>query len=144
MNRAIDLRSDTIARPTPAMRQAMARAPVGDDVFGEDLTVRRLEADAAARIGKEAALFVPSGTMGNLLAVMVHCSGGGEALLGDMSHIRLNEAGALPVWPARRPGPWQPTASAVSIPAPWPTPSTAAMSTWQPRVCSAWRMPTTT
>jgi threonine aldolase len=87
------------------MRRAMARAAVGDDVFGEDPTVRRLEELAAATLGKEAALFVPSGTMGNLLAVMTHCSGGGEALLGDRCHIRVSEAGGYarlagaPAWP---------------------------------------------
>jgi len=101
----IDLRSDTVTRPTPAMRRAMSRAAVGDDVFGEDPTVRRLEALAAEKVGKEAALFVPSGTMGNLLAVMVHGAGGGEALLGDRCHIRVSEAGGFarvagsPAWP---------------------------------------------
>uniref|UniRef100_UPI002ADDE6AB beta-eliminating lyase-related protein n=1 Tax=Thermoflexus sp. TaxID=1969742 RepID=UPI002ADDE6AB len=69
LNRWIDLRSDTVTHPTPAMREAMARAEVGDDVFGEDPTVRRLEEMAAERMGKEAALFVASGTMANLVAL---------------------------------------------------------------------------
>ena len=105
MNRPIDLRSDTVTQPTPAMRQAMGRAVVGDDVFGEDPTVRELEALAAGTLGRAAALFVPSGTMGNLLAVMVHCAGGGEALVGDRCHIRVSEAGGsarlagAPTWP---------------------------------------------
>jgi threonine aldolase len=104
MNRPIDHRSDTVTQPTPAMRRAMSRAVVGDDVFGEDPTVRRLEELAAETLGKEAALFVASGTMGNLLAVMVQAAGG-EVLLGDSSHIRLNEAGGharvagSPAWP---------------------------------------------
>ncbi|HEU5368079.1 MAG TPA: beta-eliminating lyase-related protein, partial [Ktedonobacterales bacterium] len=68
----IDLRSDTVTLPTPAMREAMYRAEVGDDVFGDDPTVKRLEELAAARLGKEAAMFVPSGTMGNTSAVITH------------------------------------------------------------------------
>lgn len=99
-----DLRSDTVTRPTPAMRRAMSRAEVGDDVFGEDPTVRRLEELAAEAMGKAAALLVPSGTMGNLLAVTVHAAGG-EVLLGDLSHTRLSECGgharvaSSPAWP---------------------------------------------
>lgn len=89
----IDLRSDTVTQPTPAMRRAMADADVGDDVYGEDPTVNRLEALAAARMGKEAALFVPSGTMGNLISVLTHAGRGQEAILGDQSHIFIHEAG---------------------------------------------------
>jgi threonine aldolase len=74
--RIIDLRSDTVTKPTPAMRRAMAEAEVGDDVFGEDPTVNRLEAMAAERVGKEAALFVTSGTMANLVSLLVHCNRG--------------------------------------------------------------------
>jgi threonine aldolase len=91
----IDLRSDTVTKPTPEMREAMAEAEVGDDVFGDDPTVRRLEAMAAERLGKEAALFVPSGTMGNLIALLVHCQRGDEVILGSKSHIYLNEAGGM-------------------------------------------------
>lgn len=92
----IDLRSDTVSHPTPAMRQAMANAEVGDDVFGDDPTVIRLEADAAAMFGKEAGLFVSSGTQGNLLALMSHCQGRGEeAIIGDKSHIFVYEQGAI-------------------------------------------------
>ncbi len=83
----IDLRSDTVSKPGDAMRAAMAAAEVGDDVFGEDPTVNRLEAMAAERVGKEAALFVPSGTMANLLAVMTHTRPGDEILLGEECHI---------------------------------------------------------
>ncbi len=83
----IDLRSDTVTKPSDAMRRAMAQAEVGDDVFGDDPTVNRLEAMAAERMGKEAAVFVPSGTMANLLAVMTHTRPGDEILLGDECHI---------------------------------------------------------
>jgi threonine aldolase len=91
--RRIDLRSDTITRPTPAMRRAMAEAEVGDDVFGEDPTVNRLEEMAAERLGKEAALFVVSGTMGNLVSLLTHCGRGDEVLLGDRSHTFFYEQG---------------------------------------------------
>ncbi len=91
--RRIDLRSDTITRPTPAMRRAMAEAEVGDDVFGEDPTVNRLEEMAAERLGKEAALFVVSGTMGNLVSLLIHCGRGDEVLLGDRSHTFFYEQG---------------------------------------------------
>ncbi|XP_064552665.1 uncharacterized protein LOC135438315 [Drosophila montana] len=90
----VDLRSDTVSQPTPEMRERMAAAVVGDDVYGEDPTVAELEAETAALFGKEAGLFVPSGTMGNLLAVMVHCNRrGSEAIVGDLSHIFLYEQG---------------------------------------------------
>lgn len=89
----IDLRSDTITRPTPAMRQAMATAEVGDDVFREDPTVNRLEALAAERTGKAAALLVASGTMGNLVSQLAHCNRGDETILGDRSHVFLYEQG---------------------------------------------------
>lgn len=91
----VDLRSDTVTKPTPEMREAMAEAAVGDDVFGDDPTVIDLQEKAAKMIGKEASLFVPSGTMGNLIALMVHCSRGEEAIVGDKSHIYLNEAGGM-------------------------------------------------
>ncbi len=91
----IDLRSDTVTQPTQAMREAMARAAVGDDVYGEDPTVNQLEARAAELTGKEACLFVASGTMGNLVAVLTHAQRGDEVILGDRSHIFLNEAGGM-------------------------------------------------
>ena len=91
----IDLRSDTVTQPTEAMRKAIAEAEVGDDVYGEDPTVNRLHAIAADRFGKEAALFIPSGTMGNLVAIMVHCERGSEVILGDRSHTYLYEAGGV-------------------------------------------------
>ena len=91
----IDLRSDTVTRPTPAMRTAMADAVVGDDVFGDDPTVNRLEAVAAAVIGKEAALFVPSGTMANLSSLLAHCQRGQKVIVGDQAHIlHYESAGA--------------------------------------------------
>ena len=91
----IDLRSDTVTKPTPEMREAMAEAEVGDDVYRDDPTVNQLEELAAGMLGKEASLFVPSGTMGNLIALLVHCQRGNEAIVGDKSHIYLNEAGGM-------------------------------------------------
>lgn len=91
----IDLRSDTVTLPTPAMREAMATAEVGDDVMGEDPTINRLEAMAAERVGTEAALFVSSGTMGNLVALLTHCGRGDEIIVGDKAHIFLFEAGSV-------------------------------------------------
>src|SRR5437899_6361089 len=90
---AVDLRSDTVTRPTPEMRAAIAAAVVGDDVFGDDPTVQDLEAQVAELAGKEAALFVPSGTMGNQLAVACHTRPGDEVLLDVASHIYLYEQG---------------------------------------------------
>ncbi len=90
----IDLRSDTVTRPTPRMRRAMAEAEVGDDVIGEDPTVNRLQAAAAERLGKEAALFVPSGTFGNQLALFTHCQRGAEVIVADGAHVVQHEAGA--------------------------------------------------
>lgn len=89
----IDLRSDTVTRPTPAMREAMAAAIVGDDQYGEDPTVNELEARAAELAGKEAAVYVASGTMGNLSALLAHCDRGTEVILGDESHILWYESG---------------------------------------------------
>ncbi|MBT3366857.1 MAG: low-specificity L-threonine aldolase [Nitrospina sp.] len=91
----IDLRSDTLTQPTPAMREAMANAEVGDDVFEEDPTLKKLEELAAQKTGKESALFVPSGTMGNLISILSHCQRGDEILLGDRSHIFLHEVGGI-------------------------------------------------
>ena len=91
--REIDLRSDTVTKPTPAMRRAMYQAEVGDDVFGEDPTVNRLEEMAAERMGKEAALFVASGTMGNLVSLLTHCRRGDEVIMGDLAHSFLYEVG---------------------------------------------------
>jgi threonine aldolase len=89
----IDLRSDTVTLPTPEMREAIARAALGDDVYGEDPTVNRLEQMAASMMGKEAALLVPSGTMGNLIAMLTHCARGTKAIVGAESHTNLYEAG---------------------------------------------------
>ena len=94
-NGLIDLRSDTVTHPTPRMREAMYRAEVGDDVYGDDPTVIRLEERAAQLAGHAAALFVASGTMGNLVALLTHCGRGHEAIVGDQSHIFLNEVGGM-------------------------------------------------
>ena len=91
----IDLRSDTFTHPTQSMRDAMATAEVGDDVFQEDPTVQKLETLSAEKMGKEAALFVPSGCMGNLISLLSHCGRGDEILLGDRSHISLYEVGGV-------------------------------------------------
>ena len=90
----IDLRSDTVTKPTPAMREAMARAEVGDDVFGDDPTVKALESRTAELLGKEAALFVPSGTMANQLAIRSHTEPGDEILVEANAHIYYYEGGA--------------------------------------------------
>jgi threonine aldolase len=90
--RIVDLRSDTKTKPTPAMRMAMFEAEVGDDVSGEDPTVNLLEETAARMLGKEAALFLASGTMGNLACLLTHCRRGHEVILGDMAHIYWAEA----------------------------------------------------
>ena len=93
-----DLRSDTVTRPTAAMREAMATAPVGDDVFGEDPTVAALQAEAAGLLGKERALFVPSGTMGNQLCLGALVAPGEEVIAEEQAHVLLNEGGAASRW----------------------------------------------
>lgn len=95
--RYIDLRSDTVTQPTDEMREAMAKAVVGDDVYGDDPTIKLLEEKAAEAVGKEAALFVPSGTMGNQLAVMTHTKRGDEIIAGEHCHIVQHEVGAAAV-----------------------------------------------
>ncbi len=95
MATSIDLRSDTVTLPCPAMIEAIHRAELGDDVFGEDPTINRLETMAADRFGKEAALLVASGTMGNLASVLAHCRRGDEVILGDQSHTFYYEAGGI-------------------------------------------------
>lgn len=92
-NKVVDLRSDTVTLPTAAMREAMASAPLGDDVYGEDPTVNQLERIAAERLGREAGLFVPSGTMANLVCLLSHCRRGDEAIMGHLAHTFLFEAG---------------------------------------------------
>ncbi|MDK2898036.1 MAG: threonine aldolase, partial [Thermotoga sp.] len=93
----IDLRSDTVTKPTEEMRKAMAQAEVGDDVYGEDPTINELERLAAETFGKEAALFVPSGTMGNQVSIMAHTQRGDEVILEADSHIFWYEVGAMAV-----------------------------------------------
>jgi len=91
----IDLRSDTVTLPTPAMREAIYHAELGDDVYGEDPTTNHLQEIAAERVGMEAALLVSSGTMGNLVCTLTHCARGEEVVLGDQSHMFLYEAGGM-------------------------------------------------
>jgi len=93
--KTIDLRSDTVTKPTPSMWKAMMHAELGDDVYGDDPTVNKLERKAADLLGKEASLFVASGTMGNLVAVMTHCKHGDEAILGKNSHVFQDEVGGI-------------------------------------------------
>ena len=95
--RVVDLRSDTLTHPTPEMRRAMAAAEVGDDVFGEDPTINRLQEMAAERMGKEAGLFVASGTMANLVSILTHCGRGDEIILGDQAHTFFYEQGGYAV-----------------------------------------------
>ena len=101
----VDLRSDTVTRPTPAMRAAMSDAEVGDDVFGEDPTVNRLEAMSAERFGHEAALLVASGTQGNLLALLAHCGRGDEYICGQQAHNYRTEGGGAAVLGGIQPQP---------------------------------------
>jgi threonine aldolase len=101
----VDLRSDTVTKPTAAMREAMARAEVGDDVYGEDPTVNRLQALAAAMLGKEEALFTSSGTQCNLLAVMSHCERGDEYIVGQHAHTYRYEGGGAAVLGSIQPQP---------------------------------------
>jgi threonine aldolase len=101
----IDLRSDTVTRPTPAMREAMARAPVGDDVFGDDPTVNALQERMAALAGMEAALFMPSGTQSNFCALLAHCQRGDEYLVGQLAHTYRYEGGGAAVLGGIQPQP---------------------------------------
>lgn len=91
----IDLRSDTVTQPAPGMREAMAQAAVGDDVYGEDPSINTLQAMSATMLGKEAGLFVPSGTMGNLASLLAHCNRGDEIIMGNVAHTFLYEAGGV-------------------------------------------------
>ncbi len=101
----LDLRSDTVTRPTPAMRQAMAKAEVGDDVYGDDPTVIRLQNLAAEMLDKEAALFLPSGTQSNLCALLSHCQRGDEYIVGQHAHTYKYEGGGAAVLGSIQPQP---------------------------------------
>ena len=101
----IDLRSDTVTQPTSGMREAMLEAVTGDDVYGEDPTVRQLEQRLAAQLGLQAGLFVPSGTMSNLLALMSHCERGDEYIAGQLAHVYKYEAGGAAVLGSIQPQP---------------------------------------
>jgi threonine aldolase len=105
MNRVVDLRSDTVTRPTAGMRAAMATAELGDDVFGDDPTVNSLQRHIAALLGKEAALFVPTGTQSNLCALMAHCQRGDEYIVGQMAHTYRWEGGGAAVLGSIQPQP---------------------------------------
>ena len=105
MNATIDLRSDTVTRPTPAMREAMAAAPLGDDVFGDDPSVNALQEKIAALLGFEAALFVPTGTQSNLCAILAHCQRGDEYIVGQMQHCYRWEGGGAAVFGSVQPQP---------------------------------------
>jgi len=105
MNKIVDLRSDTVTQPTPAMRDAMMSAPLGDDVFASDPTVNALQDKIAALLGKEAAIFVPSGTQSNLVAIMGHCARGDEYIVGQMAHTYRWEAGGAAVLGSVQPQP---------------------------------------
>lgn len=120
--RLIDLRSDTVTRPTPAMRQAMFTAEVGDDVIGEDPTIHRLEALAAEMTGREAALFVPSGTFGNQVCIMTHCRPGHEVIVSELGHIVQHEVGGAAVL------------SAVQLRTIWPRGSAITWAEIEPRI----------
>jgi threonine aldolase len=106
-NHPIDLRSDTVTQPSPAMRAAMAAAEVGDDVFGDDPTVNRLQSICAERFGMEAGLFFPSGTQSNLAALMAHCKRGEEVIVGQEAHTYRYEAGGMAVLGSIQPQPLQ-------------------------------------
>ena len=93
----VDLRSDTVSHPTPEMRQAMYEAEVGDDVYGDDPTVNRLQELAAEMLGKEAGLIVSSGTQGNLSSLLAHATRGDGVIVGELSHIYTSEAGGTSV-----------------------------------------------
>ena len=103
--KTIDLRSDTVTQPTPAMREAMLSAPVGDDVFGDDPTVNALQERIAAITGKEAALFMPSGTQSNLCALLTHCGRGDEYIVGQLAHTYRYEGGGAAVLGGIQPQP---------------------------------------
>ena len=105
MNPVVDLRSDTVTRPTPAMRAFMATAPVGDDVFGDDPSVNALQEKIAAMLGKEAALYVASGTQSNLVGIMSHCGRGDEYIVGQMAHTYRWEGGGAAVLGSVQPQP---------------------------------------
>src|SRR6478752_5092024 len=105
MNAIVDLRSDTVTRPSAAMRRAMHEAELGDDVFGDDPTVNRLQARAAEIFGFEAALFFPSGTQSNLAALMSHCQRGEEVIVGQEAHTYRYEAGGAAVLGSIQPQP---------------------------------------
>src|SRR3954470_11792851 len=105
MSNVVDLRSDTVTQPTPAMREAMMAAPLGDDVFGTDPSVNALQEKIAALLGFEAALFVPTGTQSNLCAILSHCGRGDEYIVGQQAHCYRWEGGGAAVFGSVQPQP---------------------------------------
>ena len=126
----VDLRSDTVTKPSAAMRRAMAEAEVGDDWFGDDPTVNRLQERAAEITGKEAALYVPSGTMANQIALKILTRPGDDVVVGDEAHIVWHESGAAAAWCFRRPMPRRSVLRRVSL---------GLRPTWTARGCSTHR-----
>ena len=141
--RQIDLRSDTVTHPTPAMRQAMATAEVGDDGWGDDPTVNRLQERVARMMGMEAAVFVPSGTMGNLASILAHCQRGDEIIVGDQSHIYLYEYGGASALGGVAYRQLPNAEDGTMDPRRWRRPSGRRRSAFLARPWCAWRTPTT-
>ena len=141
--KTVDLRSDTVTQPTPAMREAMMAAPLGDDVFGDDPSVNALQDKIAAMTGKEAALFMASGTQSNLCAMLAHCERGDEYIVGQNAHTYRYEGGGAAVFGSIQP---QPLAQDATGRWRWPTsppPSSPTTRTSRARACCAWRTPGT-
>jgi threonine aldolase len=143
MNPLIDLRSDTVTRPSPAMRQAMAAAEVGDDVYRDDPTVIRLEAMAAELLGCEATMFTASGTQANLIAIISHCQRGDEYIVGQTAHTYRYEAGGAAVLGSVQPQPIEFEADSTLDLGRLPKKSSPTTSTSPVPACSAWRTPRT-
>jgi cystathionine beta-lyase/cystathionine gamma-synthase len=140
----IDLRSDTVTKPTDEMRRAMAEAEVGDDVYGEDPSINELQERAAALMGKEAGLLTTSGTMSNLLATLSFCHHGDEILMGDQATCSGMKVGDRRRWAASKPDWFPRVPAAVSTPKMWPeTYDQPATPTWPQQPCSAWKTPKT-
>ena len=137
----IDLRSDTVTRPTPGMRAAMAAAEVGDDVYGDDPTVNRLQAVIAERFGFESALFFPTGTQSNLAALMAHCGRGDEYLVGQEAHTYKYEQGGAAVLGSIQPQPLENERTAALLSSASPRRSNPTTIILRARDCWPWRTP---
>ena len=137
----IDLRSDTVTQPTPAMLDAMASAATGDDVYGEDPTVNRLEIELAERLGFAAALFVPTGTMSNLLGLMAHCERGDEYIVGQQAHTYKYEGGGAAVLGSIQPQPLEVRRTVRWTWIRWPPRSSPTTSISPAPGCWRWKTP---